>query len=278
MKSLEKVESSPRYKDADGQRRCKKCRQRRHNKKYDNVRKELNRTPKYQKKRREWKLQNEYGLSLEAYDDMLNQQGGVCAVCQESNDGNLPVDHDHKTGQIRGLLCHRCNRVLGQLRDDPRLIHGLVSYLLRTSAKRSWDRYFMDIAQLAAVRSKDRSTQVGAVLIRDRNIISTGYNGFPRGVNDNLEERHQRPEKYLWTIHAEENAILNAARLGVSTEGATAYVTPLHPCSGCAKALIQSGITEVVFEQLLPNDRWVEETEKAKQLFQAAKVLVRHPE
>jgi dCMP deaminase len=109
-----------------------------------------------------------------------------------------------------------------------------------------WDEYFMKQAELVASKSKDTSTKVGAVLVRHNNAFSTGYNGFPRGVNDNIPERHERPEKYDWVTHSELNAILNAAREGFKTYGSTMYVT-LHPCKECAKAIVQAGVKEVIF-------------------------------
>ncbi|HEY6019534.1 MAG TPA: deaminase, partial [Candidatus Paceibacterota bacterium] len=75
--------------------------------------------------------------------------------------------------------------------------------------------------------------------------VTTGYNGFPRGIMDDIESRHERPEKYQWTVHAEPNAIANAARMGASTVGCTAYVTKT-PCSLCMALLIQAGIVRVV--------------------------------
>jgi dCMP deaminase len=110
----------------------------------------------------------------------------------------------------------------------------------------NWDEYFMKQAELVASKSKDTSTKVGAVLVRHNNAFSTGYNGFPRGVNDNIPERHERPAKYDWVVHSEVNAILNAAREGFMTYGSTMYVT-LHPCKECAKAIAQAGVKEVVF-------------------------------
>ena len=109
-----------------------------------------------------------------------------------------------------------------------------------------WDEYFMKQAELVALKSKDTSTKVGAVLARHNNGFSTGYNGFPRGVNDNIPERHERPAKYDWTVHSELNCLLNAAREGFKTYGSTMYVT-LHPCKECAKAIVQAGVKRVVF-------------------------------
>jgi dCMP deaminase len=109
-----------------------------------------------------------------------------------------------------------------------------------------WDEYFMKQAELVASKSKDTSTKVGAVLTRHNNGFSTGYNGFPRGVNDNIPERHERPAKYDWTVHSELNCLLNAGREGFSTYGTTMYVT-LHPCKECAKAIVQAGVKRVVY-------------------------------
>jgi len=111
----------------------------------------------------------------------------------------------------------------------------------------NWDYYFMKMAELVASKSKDRSTKVGCVIVGSANqdVRSTGYNGFCRYVDDDVEERHERPEKYLWTEHAERNAIYNAARNGVRTDNCIAYTT-MFPCSDCARALIQSGIVRVV--------------------------------
>lgn len=113
----------------------------------------------------------------------------------------------------------------------------------------SWDEYFMGIAMLSAMRSKDASTQVGACIVSpSRRILSLGYNGMPTGCDDDVMpwEREGDPlhTKYFYVCHAELNAILNAT-VG-SLKGATLYVT-LFPCNECAKAIIQSGIAEVVY-------------------------------
>jgi dCMP deaminase len=108
-----------------------------------------------------------------------------------------------------------------------------------------WTDHLMGFARHAATMSKDPSTQVGCVVIGPNNEVrSTGYNGLPRKVKD-LPERMERPEKYLWTAHAEENAVGHAARIGVSLDGCVMFVTH-HPCSRCARSIIQAGIKEVV--------------------------------
>ena len=111
----------------------------------------------------------------------------------------------------------------------------------------SWDEYFMSVALLASMRSKDPNTQVGACIVGDdMRIISTGYNGFPRGCSDDEFPWNREGEdtKYPYVVHAELNAILNAG--GRSLSGSTLYVA-LFPCNECAKAIIQAGIKTVVY-------------------------------
>ena len=113
----------------------------------------------------------------------------------------------------------------------------------------SWDEYFMGIAMLSARRSKDPSTQVGACIVNSRNkIMSVGYNGFPLGCSDDCfpwdRSGDEYETKYPYVCHAELNAILNNG--GSSLEGCKIYVA-LFPCNECAKAIIQSGIKEVIY-------------------------------
>ncbi len=112
----------------------------------------------------------------------------------------------------------------------------------------SWDEYFMGIAMLSGMRSKDPNTQVGACIVDpEHKILSMGYNGFPLGCSDDefTWAREGEDNKYFYSTHSELNAILNYR--GGSLEGATIYVT-LFPCNECAKAIIQSGIREVVYD------------------------------
>jgi dCMP deaminase len=113
----------------------------------------------------------------------------------------------------------------------------------------SWDEYFMGIALLSAQRSKDPSTQVGACIVNKRNkIVGAGYNGLPAGCNDDEFPWHREGDiletKYPYVCHAELNAILN--NIGIDLHGCRLYTT-LFPCNECAKAIVQSGITEVVY-------------------------------
>ena len=113
----------------------------------------------------------------------------------------------------------------------------------------SWDEYFMGLAHLSALRSKDPSTQIGACIVDGNNkVVSIGYNGFPMGCSDDEfpwgREGGMLESKYAFVVHAELNAILNSPR---SLAGCTLYVS-LFPCNECAKAIIQSGIRKVVYE------------------------------
>lgn len=119
----------------------------------------------------------------------------------------------------------------------------------------NWDAFHLSHALFMSTKSKDRSTQVGAVIVGpDHEVRSSGYNGFPRGVNDEADHRHERPLKYRFAEHAERNAIYNAARVGTPLKGCTLYVTStprkLPVCADCARAIIQAGIVRVVQEDV----------------------------
>lgn len=108
-----------------------------------------------------------------------------------------------------------------------------------------WAQRFLGVATEVATWSKDPSTKVGCVMVSDDGVIvATGYNGLPRGVDD-APERMERPTKYLWTVHAEAAAVANAARSGARLAGATAFTTHMS-CAGCARLMINAGITCVV--------------------------------
>ncbi len=114
----------------------------------------------------------------------------------------------------------------------------------------SWDEYFMGVARLSGMRSKDPNSQVGACIVsQDNKILSMGYNGFPMGCSDDefpwARSGDEIDTKYLYVVHSELNAILNYR--GGSLEGAKLYVS-LFPCNECAKAIIQSGIKTVVYD------------------------------
>ena len=128
--------------------------------------------------------------------------------------------------------------------------------------RKSWDEYFMEIAEIVKTRSTCLRRQVGAVIVKDNRIITTGYNGAPSGLKHCTEiggcerarlnipsgQRHE----LCRALHAEQNAIIQAAKIGVSTEGATIYIT-LQPCVICAKMLVNAGIKRIVFRGEYPD-------------------------
>jgi dCMP deaminase len=138
-----------------------------------------------------------------------------------------------------------------------------------------WTRRYLDIAKEVSTWSKDPSKQIGAVAVGDKGqILSQGYNGFPRGVKDTNERYNDREEKYKYVVHGEMNCIYNACNSGVSLNGATLYVTGLPVCSECAKGIIQVGIKKVVMEY--PKDIppvWEKSVQLTKQMFLEANVL-----
>jgi dCMP deaminase len=143
----------------------------------------------------------------------------------------------------------------------------------------SWDEYYLNICKAVAERSKDPNTQVGCIIAgRAHEIRSTGYNSPPRGIRDDVPERLERPTKYLWMEHAERNAIYNAARCGTPLEGCTIYIE-LMPCMDCARAIVQSGIREVVVSRermsQYSSEYYDEHFSMVEVLFQEAGVKVR---
>lgn len=111
-----------------------------------------------------------------------------------------------------------------------------------------WDQFYIGMCAYVSQKSKDRTTKVGAIIVGDcHEVLSIGFNGFPRGVPDDHEPYHERPAKYAVTECGERNAIYNAARNGIRVEGSTLYLPfePL-PCSNCTRGIIQSGIRRIV--------------------------------
>lgn len=138
--------------------------------------------------------------------------------------------------------------------------------------KEWWDQYFLGLAEYTARASKDPSTRTGAVIIdEDRRIVSTGYNGFPKGVIDNVERYANRELKYKIIVHCERNAILFANR---NLKGCTLYTWPFASCSVCASMVIQAGITRCVAPPIPKNliERWGEDVKLTEQLFKEANV------
>ena len=140
----------------------------------------------------------------------------------------------------------------------------------------NWDQRFLNLAIHVSKWSKDPSTQVGCVIVGpDREIRSTGFNGFPRGIEDSHERYSNRELKYPLICHAEENAIMHAARIGVSLKGCRAYVT-WPPCTRCARSLIQAGVEEINYpDDLQIPERWLEDFNISHQMFKEAGILIK---
>ena len=142
----------------------------------------------------------------------------------------------------------------------------------------SWDEFFMRITYLTTNKSKDPSSKVGAILVADNNVFSTGFNGFPRGIRDTNKRLENRELKYKYVCHAEANAIYNAARLGRPTLDSTMYTIGM-PCAECAKAIIQAGIKEVVIHAdesvNFTHGKWAESCALSISLFTESGISVR---
>ena len=149
--------------------------------------------------------------------------------------------------------------------------------------KISWDDYFMTMVYLVASKSKDERTHIGAVIIgQDKEIRSTGYNSFVRGLNDDIPERQGKGEKQYWFEHAERNAIYNATLIGASLKDCIMYTQGV-PCmdGGCARGIVQSGIKEVVVDKKWrPNyaKEWAERNRRTLEMFEEVGVILRHHE
>tara|TARA_B100001094_G_scaffold208829_2_gene202778 strand:- start:1247 stop:1681 length:435 start_codon:yes stop_codon:yes gene_type:complete len=134
-----------------------------------------------------------------------------------------------------------------------------------------WDERFIELAKLVGSWSKDPSTQVGAVIVDANNrIISIGFNGFPKGIDDNSEKLLDRDTKYNTIVHAEANALMFANK---SVEGCTLYTWPFQPCSKCAGLIIQSGIKRVVSVKN-SGERWEKNFKLARQLFNESGIIL----
>lgn len=142
----------------------------------------------------------------------------------------------------------------------------------------NWTEYFLGLAEQVKLKSKDLSTQIGAVIVgEDNEVLSTGYNSFPRGMDDSKQERQERPEKYFWFEHAERNAIYNAARIGVSLKNSTIYLTSGLPCMDCARGIVNSGVKVVWCKRVCTTknkEKWEESQVKSMQLLNECGVQV----
>lgn len=177
------------------------------------------------------------------------------------------------------MTIHIKNEFLNQ-KNEP--IGGVIGEPFNDYAPPSWDIYFMRHVYEVAEKSKDPSTKIGAVIVKDKHPILFGYNGLPHGVND-FPDRMERPLKYKYTEHGERNSIYCGAKFGIATEGTIIYTQAL-PCCECARAIVAAGIIEVVLHKPA-NDifaaashystTWKEDHEITNIMFKEAKIKVR---
>ena len=136
-----------------------------------------------------------------------------------------------------------------------------------------WNKRYMNLAKEVSTWSKDPSSQIGAVAIGPKGqVLSQGYNGFPRGIEDTEYRLYNREIKYKHVVHAEMNCIFNATYTGVSLDGASMYVYGLPVCTECAKGIIQVGIKSVYMNNIEKPERWKSSIEDAQNMFDEAKV------
>ena len=152
--------------------------------------------------------------------------------------------------------------------------NNVTEEVLEQLKQKAKDIRFLNLAKEISTWSKDPSTKVGAVVVGDKDqIVSQGYNGFPRGFNDSDEIYKNRPLKYKYIIHAEANAIYNALFNGSFVEGATIYVHGLPVCGECAKAIVQSGIAKVFIDTEI-SGKWMDAWQISKTMFKESGVEI----
>ena len=137
---------------------------------------------------------------------------------------------------------------------------------------KNWNEYFLRLSYLISQKSKDNSTKIGSVIVKDRVALVQGFNGIPMGCSDNIEERNVRPEKYFWYEHSERNCLYFAARNGIRTLDSELFTLSI-PCADCARGIINSGISKVVYHVQhnsnfeLENPKWTESCRKSLKMF-----------
>ena len=136
-----------------------------------------------------------------------------------------------------------------------------------------WDARWLEMAGIVSTWSKDPSTQIGAIAVKDKRLISTGYNGFPRGIQDLDDRWNNREEKYKYVVHAEMNCIYNANYHNQSLKGSTMYIVGLPVCHECAKGIVQAGVIRVVAEFKDAPLKWAKSTEITEKMFKEAGIV-----
>ncbi len=136
-----------------------------------------------------------------------------------------------------------------------------------------WDKRWLEIAENISTWSKDPSTQIAAIAVKDKRLIATGYNGFPRNIEDLDDRWNNREEKYKYVVHAEMNCIYNANYHNQSLKGATMYVVGLPVCHECAKGIVQVGIKRVVAQYVDAPLKWAKSTAITEKMFKEAGII-----
>ena len=136
-----------------------------------------------------------------------------------------------------------------------------------------WDQRWLDIAGQVSSWSKDPSTKIAAIAVKDKRLIATGYNGFPRGIEDTDDRWNNREEKYKYVVHAEMNCIYNANYHHQSLKGATMYIVGLPVCHECAKGIIQAGVERLVANFDSVPMKWSKSNEITEKMFLEAGVI-----
>lgn len=140
-------------------------------------------------------------------------------------------------------------------------------------------KQYMNVAEAFAQMSKDKSTKVGCIILaaESNHTLTAGFNGFPRGIDETVESKWERPDKYFFVSHAESNAVSQAAKTGAPLDKSTCVVT-MFPCCECCKLLIQSGVSRIITKE--PTDelkeRWGTSFQYSKQMFQEAGVVLQY--
>lgn len=141
-----------------------------------------------------------------------------------------------------------------------------------------WDERYLKIASEISFWSKDPSSGIGAIAVgKEGQILSQGYNGFPRGILDSHERYEDREKKYSYIVHAEMNLIFNSCLTGVTLKGSTFYISGLPICSECAKGIIQVGVKRVVTDAFVPKDhRWYKSCKFSEDLFEESGIIYKN--
>lgn len=205
-------------------------------------------------------------------NDLVIYEGEFYYIVSINDDNTTLIDAHHGLTEVKEV--HQYD-----LQSAPNIIIGPQPVVPQKEAspQSSKKAYYMSLVYMIATQSKDESSKLGAVIIGpDGEIRSTGYNGLPRGSQDDCPDRQQAPEKYFWFEHAERNAIYNAARMGTSLKDCVMY-TQGTPCADCARAIIQAGIKKVIVHKQWneqSSEKWADSAKRSKTLFKECLVTL----